>query len=165
LNFKEGVLPWGANFALRMEEQRAHPYEPGLGVSPNQRRLGEESEVIFKIMMSGGQGWWIPDAKVRHKIPRQRQTWNYIYEYFRSYGETLAFMEETWPGTHHLSADRTEVERVRMGKPSLHLRGLLYRGIYAAARAVGANRHAVLSLAKVGFYVGAAQDPSKAGQP
>src|SRR5260221_230732 len=69
LSFATKTVPWWANAALRMAEQKQHLYDPNLGVSSAQRRLGEEAEVTFRILRSGGVGWWVPDAKVNHIIP------------------------------------------------------------------------------------------------
>jgi glucosyl-dolichyl phosphate glucuronosyltransferase len=97
LDFLKDIIPFGANFAIRTAEQRRIPHEPGLGTSPNHRRIGEDAEVIFRLLASGATGWWTPEAKVSHMISRQRQTWDYIYGYFTAYGETPAYLERTWP--------------------------------------------------------------------
>ena len=105
LSFKTKVVPWGANFALRMAEQRRHPYDDKLGVSPAQRRLGEEAEVMFRILRDGAVGWWVPQAKVHHIIPARRQSWAYIYEYFVAMGETQAYLEAVAPGANFMWHD------------------------------------------------------------
>lgn len=104
LDLKAGRTPWGANYALRTAAQRQHRYDPQLGVSPNHKRLGEEAEVIFQIMSAGGTGWWTPGSKVTHIIPTRRQTVDYVHEYFFSSGETLAYLEATYSGPHHMAA-------------------------------------------------------------
>ncbi|WP_372785081.1 glycosyltransferase [Phenylobacterium sp.] len=157
LGFADNAVPWGANFAVRTAEQRLAPYEPGLGVSPLQKRLGEESEVIFRIIESGGVGWWVPDSKVQHIIPVQRQTWRYVFEYFQAYGETVAYMERTWPGAHHMAANEREMARVAGGPLSLYARAALNGAVFAAAWLLGATGRSLKSLMKTGFYVGAAQ--------
>lgn len=156
LSFERQAVPWGANFAVRTAEQRQAPYEPALGVSPLQRRLGEESEVIFRIMKSGANGWWVPNSIAHHIIPVRRQTWRYVFEYFRAYGETVAYMEHTWPGAHHLSGDERAVARVRGSAASLYLRAAVNGLIYLAARVVGATGRSLTQLMKTGMYVGAA---------
>ena len=157
LNFGEGILPWGANFAVRTAEQRAVRYEPALGVSPLQRRLGEEAEVIFQIMKAGSVGWWVPDAKVRHIIPVQRQTLRYVYDYFESYGETVAYMERAWPGAHHMAANRREMARVSGGAFSLYARAAFSGILFLAARLVGATARSLQFLMRMGLYIGAAR--------
>ncbi len=80
--------PYGANFAVRAAEQKACLYNPRLGVSPDFRRLGEETAVMRKLRADGATGVWVPEAKVLHHIPRSRQTLDYVLTYQRSVGET-----------------------------------------------------------------------------
>lgn len=85
-------LPFGASFAVRAEEQRAHPFDTDLGVSPTMRRSGEETQVLRAILAEGGIGRWVPDACVQHLIPARRQTIAYVVEHYRAYGETAAYL-------------------------------------------------------------------------
>lgn len=159
LDFEAGVAPWGANFALRAAEQRRVRYEPGLGVSPNHRRVGEEAEVIFQMLKGGASGWWVPDAVVRHIIPLKRQTLDYVYDYFRASGETLAYMEQTWPGKHHLSANQRELKRLRGGSAWLYAKALAHGVLFSGCWTVGARLRALQCLMRAGFYAGAARLP------
>lgn len=159
LDFDDGVAPWGANFAVRAAEQRRVRYEPELGVSPHHRRVGEEAEVIHRILKSGATGWWVPGAVVRHIIPVQRQTLRYVYDYFRASGETIAFMERTWPGAHHQSANRRDLERLRGGRAILQAKAALNAAMFGACWLVGARRRSLHFLMRVGFYAGAASLP------
>ncbi|WP_185983290.1 glycosyltransferase [Aureimonas mangrovi] len=85
-------LPYGANYALRGAEQRRHLYDPDLGVSPGQKRLGEEVDVVLKVIGDGGTGIWVPGSRVRHIIPQARQTLDYVRVYQQSAGETWAYL-------------------------------------------------------------------------
>ena len=85
-------LPYGANFAVRVQEQRRHPYDPDLGVAPHQRRLGEETAMLLEIVREGGAGVYVPGARVRHIIPEARQTLSYVGIYQQSIGETWAYL-------------------------------------------------------------------------
>jgi len=157
LSFENAIVPWGANFAVRAAEQRTVGYEPGLGVSPLQRRVGEEAEAVFQIMKRGATGWWVPEARVRHIIPVKRQTWRYVYEYFQAYGETIAYMERAWPGAHHAAANRRDMARVSRRGPSLYARAALCAAIFAGAWLFGSTRRALQFLMRTGLYVGAAR--------
>ena len=157
LDFDEGIIPWGANFAVRAAEQRRVLYEPALGVSPLQHRVGEEAEVIFQIMKAGGLGWWVPNAKVRHIIPVKRQTFRYVYEFYLSCGETEAYLERTWPGAHHMAANKREMDRVTGSAVSLYAHAGLSGALFAAAWLVGATRRSLQFLMEMGIYVGAAR--------
>jgi len=81
-------LPFGANYAVRIAEQKLHTYDPELGLGPNHRRIGEETDVICSILSAGGTGVWVPGAIVRHLISRARQTEEYICAYYKGLGET-----------------------------------------------------------------------------
>jgi glycosyltransferase involved in cell wall biosynthesis len=162
LDFSKGIVPFGANFAIRTADQRKIRYEPGLGVSPNHRRVGEEAEVIFRLLESGATGWWTPEAKVSHLISSQRQTWDYIYDYSTAYGETLAYLERTWPGAHHRASASHDITRVSQGLFHLIAADGLYRASSALARLVGAKRRAAELLAVAGLYAGAARFARKA---
>lgn len=85
-------LPYGANFAVRTREQKQWHYDPNLGVSPGQKRLGEEVTVIEGILDSGAPGIWVPGAMVRHIIPKSRLSLDYVGVYHRSAGETWAYL-------------------------------------------------------------------------
>lgn len=87
-----GLMPFGANYALRTADQRRHRYDPALGVSPLQRRLGEESAVLYAIAAEGKAGMWIPASRVLHMIPQRRLSLDYILEYEQSAGETAAYL-------------------------------------------------------------------------
>jgi len=81
-------IPYGPNFVVRMREQRQFPYDPKLGRKHGSGRLGEETAVIRSILASGGIGWWVPDAVVEHWIPKERQTVNYLRDYYTLLGQT-----------------------------------------------------------------------------
>jgi glycosyltransferase involved in cell wall biosynthesis len=85
------ILPYGANFATRAVEQRRFRYDPNLGVAPNQRRTGEEIDVVTRILEAGAKGYWIPRATVNHCIGRERQTTRSIADHYARWGETQAY--------------------------------------------------------------------------
>lgn len=154
LDFDSGLSPWGANFAVRTHEQRQVRYEPELGVSPHQKRLGEEAETIYRILKSGASGWSVPSAVVHHMIPPRRQSLSYVFEYFGSYGETVSFVEHAWPGRHHMATNSRELERIRrspfMQSALIGLNAILF----AATWMFGAKRRSLQFLMRSGFYVG-----------
>ena len=90
-------LPFGANYALRMSEQKRFPYDPLLGACTGRNRVGEETAVLSAIMREGGVGYYVPDARVQHLIGRERQTLKYIGSYYRGHGETAAMKEGAKP--------------------------------------------------------------------
>lgn len=91
----EGVhCPFGANFVVRMAEQRRHLYDVRLGRKAGGGALGEETAVISAVLNEPqGRGQWVKTARVRHWVPRSRQTIRYIWEYFFLQGKTIALNE------------------------------------------------------------------------
>jgi glycosyltransferase involved in cell wall biosynthesis len=84
-------LPFGVNFAIRLEEQRRHRYEPTLGRQPGHPGLsGEETDVISRALADGESGWWVPEARVVHHIPRERQTFAHLRRFYAAYGEIMS---------------------------------------------------------------------------
>ncbi len=98
LSVAEGRLPYGANFAIRTTEQRRFRYNPELGFGPGRRRLGEETQVIQRVLRSGNIGYWVPAAKVAHRIGHDRQTRGYIVGYYAGYAEMRAFLGDSRGG-------------------------------------------------------------------
>lgn len=86
-----GQEPFGANFAVRLDLQRSHPYNTRLGKSPEHpSRGGEEAAVIRAILGAGHPGRWVAGAVVHHWVPRKRQSTRHIRDYWRGYGEYKA---------------------------------------------------------------------------
>ncbi len=98
-------LPFGANMAIRSKEQRLHRYDPALGPRPNSGLRGEEITLVRGMLAAGATGWWVPDAKVEHYIPVDRQTVRFLKLYYRGWGE--------WLGHGDAPADR----RTLLGRP------------------------------------------------
>lgn len=90
-----GKLPFGANFAIRSDVQRLHPYDANLGKNPSHPSLvGEETKVINSILNDGHPGRWVPDAVVDHWVPRSRQSTHYIRNYWKGHGMVSAMAED-----------------------------------------------------------------------
>ena len=82
-------LPYGANYAIRADVQRKHRYDVNLGRQQNNMVSGEETAVLAAILAEGGSGHWLPGAKVRHFIPAERLTLNYLRQFFYGLGRTF----------------------------------------------------------------------------
>ena len=121
--FDSARVPFGANCAFRRDVQRDFRYDPALGRAPGRNVSGEETEVMRQMMAAGFNGWWVPGARVRHFIPRERQTLRYVRRIFVGAGELSA-----------LSLDGTGVPRL-FGRPRWLLRqALLAEGRYRWSR-------------------------------
>jgi glucosyl-dolichyl phosphate glucuronosyltransferase len=84
-----GTLPYGANYAVRAAEQRRHLYSPRLGNRPEVRTGGEETIVLRSLLASGSSGRWVPEARVAHQLPVERQTLEYLRGYYYGRGRRL----------------------------------------------------------------------------
>lgn len=93
LSVADDRLPFGANYAIRAAEQRRFLYDPNLGAAPGRSRLGEETKAIEAILRSGGAGRWVPMAQVEHCIGVERQTIQYVKQYYMGHGRTAALEE------------------------------------------------------------------------
>ena len=85
--FDGSQLPYGANCAFRMDVQRRYSFDPSLGVRPGISLRGEEVQVMRQMLADGLMGWWVPEARVRHYIPRHRQSLRYLRQVFHGYGK------------------------------------------------------------------------------
>jgi len=89
----EKWLPFGANLAIRTAEQRACLYDPRLGRRGKHLYGFEESTVLRQLLARGATGRWVPDAKVRHVIPRPRQTPQYLRSYYVGHGASYVLTQ------------------------------------------------------------------------
>lgn len=89
--FDRRCLPFGANMVVRSPEQRSYRFNARLGRQPGAALLGgDELEMLRTLLASGGHGWWVPGARVKHVISRERQTLEYFRAYFTGQGLTDA---------------------------------------------------------------------------
>ena len=154
------VLPFGANFAVRMREQRRYLYDPHLGVRPDSVIGGEETTVIIRMLEDGVTGRWVPSARVRHYIPATRQTIPYLRKYFKGYGEYCALQDAVtneaklfgrprWLWREAFAAEVRYRLRRHFAAPEVWIEDLIasnqawgqLRGLQANVRAAEAKRH------------------------
>jgi glucosyl-dolichyl phosphate glucuronosyltransferase len=106
LDIKTDRIPFGANYAIRLKEQRQFRYDPRLGLRKNDNIRGEEVDLIARVLASGAEGRWIPDAIVFHRIAKDRQTTAYIREWFVGYGRTKVRRSPAYLGPSFMGAPR-----------------------------------------------------------
>jgi glycosyltransferase involved in cell wall biosynthesis len=80
-------VPYGANFAVKVDTQREYPYDPSLGLRPGSEVRGEETQTLRRMLDAGHTGWWVPRAKVLHFVPHERQRISYLRRFFIGQGE------------------------------------------------------------------------------
>lgn len=86
LTLEGNKIPYGPNFAVRAKEQQKFLYDPGLGRVATSDVRGEEVDVIQRILKSGAEGRWVPDAPVQHVIPEHMQTVGSLRRYYVGQG-------------------------------------------------------------------------------
>jgi glycosyltransferase involved in cell wall biosynthesis len=89
------TLPYGANFAVRSVDQRVHRFDPALGRRGARMYAGEEWAIMQALLAEGAQGQWVPAARVRHIIPRDRQSVGYLRRYYFWNGTSLALVRQS----------------------------------------------------------------------
>lgn len=151
LSFKGWKTPYGANYAVRAEEQRAHLYNPDLGVSPTHKRVGEETEVIYQILKKS-TGYWVPGSQVNHIIPQGRQSLKYVYEYFYLVGSTFTFLSKHYHEDNHLVANGTP--QFYDVKASMVLMGLIKSSFILVVSPIFGRLRLIKSLANFAFMMG-----------
>jgi len=138
-------LPFGVNFAIRLEEQRRHPYDPSLGRRPERPGLsGEETDVISRVLADGGSGWWVPEARVVHHIPRERQTIRHLRRFYAAYGEVTSRADA--PGGDPEPAGRVKPGTRSETKARLLGQACIAEARYRAARIVRPPERWIVSL-------------------
>ena len=121
-------LPYGANLAVRADEQRALPFDPDLGRHPERFFYsGEESDLLHRITRAGGTGVWLPEAAVEHWIDAGRQTRAYLRRYYVGVG---------FVGTRHALAEEGRATGL-LKRLQLRRRIAWQDAVYAGARALG----------------------------
>ncbi len=89
------TLPYGANFAVRTDVQKAHKFDVTLGRAGSNMVSGEETALEIELLESGHIGYWHPYSKIRHFIPKERLTKNYLRRYFYGIGQTSVIMSSS----------------------------------------------------------------------
>jgi glucosyl-dolichyl phosphate glucuronosyltransferase len=87
--------PYGGNMAARRDALLRFPYDPELGVRHGEYMTGEETRVHEQMLAAGLTGWWSPEPRVRHCIPRDNQSTRYIRRWFMGRGKTAVRMNDT----------------------------------------------------------------------
>ena len=122
-----GKEPFGANFAIRSDLQRSHPYDSRLGKSPSHLSLGgEECVVMHAILDNGRKGRWVPDAVVHHWVPRMRQSTRHIRDYWKGYGMYKA-MTGDFTGQRSIHGIPTWMIRARVEYGIRYRAGRIFR--------------------------------------
>ena len=85
-------MPFGANMAFRTERLRRYPFDTRLGRRGRGLLGHDEVTVMTAMFQDGDTGWWVPAARVRHFIPKERQTVAYLRRYWFASGLSDAIL-------------------------------------------------------------------------
>ena len=96
MSFSVDKLPYGANFAVRGEVQRANLFDPELGRRADAVLGEDELDLMRRLLAAGFHGRWVPGAVVEHLIPMDRTTTQYVYDYFVGQGRNLVLKGRGW---------------------------------------------------------------------
>lgn len=94
--FTKDRLPYGANFAIRTDIQKAFPFDVQLGRRGAEVHGEDELEMMRRVLDAGYSGSWVPNAQVDHFIDSSRMTELYVREYFVGQGRALVSKGEAW---------------------------------------------------------------------
>lgn len=86
-------MPFGANFAIRPALCRGLAFDVELGRKGKGRLSFEETEFLWRLHARGARGRWLPDAVVRHHVPKQRLTLRHVGGFFVGFGASYRVMD------------------------------------------------------------------------
>ncbi|MEM7454412.1 MAG: glycosyltransferase [Planctomycetota bacterium] len=96
VRFSESLLPYGANFAIRTAIQKLFPFDVGLGRKGSNVTGEDELDLLRRVLSAGHKGGWLPGCRVRHVITAERQSEQFVHEYFAGQGRALVRKGEPW---------------------------------------------------------------------
>jgi glycosyltransferase involved in cell wall biosynthesis len=100
-------VPFGANMAFRTDLLRENVFDPRLGLTGNDNIRNDESMLFRSLISKGVKGVWVPGARVRHFVTKQRLTRRYLWDYNHGFGRSCVRQEmleqipqtaKTWAG-------------------------------------------------------------------
>lgn len=83
-------LPFGANMAFRTEFLKRFPFNPSLGICGQDRILGDEVDVMERLLRGGHKGIWVGSAHVRHYVPATRFSLDFLTKWYEGAGRSVA---------------------------------------------------------------------------
>jgi glycosyltransferase involved in cell wall biosynthesis len=101
------TLPYGANFGIRRSLLKGMRFDTNLGLRKGSRVVGEEIDFMRRLLDRGIEGKWVPNAFVRHWIPKQRITLRYLAGHIYGAGRTSAKLR-----MERERASRTEMPQI-----------------------------------------------------
>ena len=88
-------LPFGANMAVRKKAYNGVQYDSALGRIGKVIISGEETQIFKHFLAAGLFGVWLPKARVKHYVSKERLTRKYLSAYYQGYGNVLTRIEHS----------------------------------------------------------------------
>ncbi len=83
----QDAVPFGVNMAVRKAEQVRYLYDTTLGPKPNSLLRGEDTALVRSLLADGSEGRWVPEARIQHFIPTNRQNVRYLRDFYFGLGQ------------------------------------------------------------------------------
>ena len=83
-----GEVPYGANMAFRRETLSNERFSGRFGRTKQMMILAGETELLGRLIRKGLLGVWVGPARVRHCIPPENATVEYVERRMRGFGRT-----------------------------------------------------------------------------
>jgi glycosyltransferase involved in cell wall biosynthesis len=77
--FTGNETPYGANMAFRLAAVKGIAFDPSLGRIGTGLLGADETDLIERLRQSGHHGVWVGTARVKHYIPAERLTKQYVW--------------------------------------------------------------------------------------
>lgn len=86
--FPQGMIPIGANMAMRKDVYSVHRFDPRLGNAGNNNLRGDDAEYLRRLESEGMRFLWVSAAAVQHFVPAARLTQSYVWDWFHGSGRS-----------------------------------------------------------------------------
>lgn len=107
----EGEFPYGVNMAVKRQAFDGISFDTRIGPCGTNQIRGEEIELIKNLKRLAYRGLWIPTARLRHFIPRERLTYDYIWSYFVGASRTAQRLRGRQEGRFWFGAPRWAIKQ------------------------------------------------------
>lgn len=93
ISFPRKCYPFGASMAFRRDILEKDPFPTHLGRRGTLLLSMEETELFKRVLVAGGQIYYHPGMRVRHFVPKERLTKDWIFERLYFQGVSKAFSQ------------------------------------------------------------------------
>lgn len=80
--------PFSANMAIRTAVQKQYPFDTRLGRVAGGLVGDDESKLVADLRAAGHAGVWVGPSRVKHYMPPDRTTWDYVWRWASGIGQS-----------------------------------------------------------------------------